>query len=124
MFNMKTLTKAESDIMQILWRLQQANVNAIINEMPEPKPAYNTVSTIVRILEQKGFVDYKKQGRGHMYFPVVSQESYKSSSSKRLANTYFEGSFKNMVSFFVKKQDLSLEELESILNDLKSTTND
>jgi predicted transcriptional regulator len=121
---MKALTKAESDIMRILWRLGEANVNAIIDEMPEPKPAYNTVSTIVRILEQKEFVDYKKQGRGHIYFPVVSQEEYKSSSSKRLANTYFEGSFKNMVSFFVKKQDLSLEELESILNDIRSANND
>lgn len=121
---MKTLTKAESDIMRILWRLEEANVNAIIDEMPEPKPAYNTVSTIVRILEQKKFVDYKKQGRGHIYFPIVTQETYKSNSSKRLANTYFDGSFKNMVSFFVKKQDLSLEELESLLNDLKSSHND
>lgn len=121
---MKSLTKAESEIMRILWRLKEANVSAIIDEMPKPKPAYNTVSTIVRILEQKGFVDYKKQGRGHIYFPKVSEEDYKTSSTQRLANTYFEGSFKNMVSFFVQKNDLSTKELESILKELKSENHD
>lgn len=121
---MKSLTKAESEIMRILWRLQQANVSAIINEMPEPKPAYNTVSTIVRILEQKEFVDYKKEGRGHVYFPIVTKDNYKTSTTKRMANTYFEGSFKNMVSFFVQKNDLSTQELEAILKDLKSKNHD
>ena len=121
---MKQLTKAESDIMRILWCLEEGNVNSIIDQMQEPKPAYNTVSTIIRILEQKGFVDYKKKGRGHIYFPIISQEDYKASSSKRLAKNYFEGSFANMISFFVEKQDLSLEELESILKDLKKKKND
>ncbi|NBC58315.1 BlaI/MecI/CopY family transcriptional regulator [Mesohalobacter halotolerans] len=121
---MKSLTKAESEIMRILWRLDKANVSAIIAEMPKPQPAYNTVSTIVRILEQKGFVDYEKQGRGHVYFPKVSEEDYKTSTTKRLANTYFEGSFKNMVSFFVQKNDLSTQELEAILKDLKSKNYD
>ncbi|RRO16822.1 BlaI/MecI/CopY family transcriptional regulator [Flavobacteriaceae bacterium 14752] len=121
---MKSLTKAESEIMRILWRLKEANVSAIIDEMPKPKPAYNTVSTIVRILEQKGFVDYKKQGRGHIYFPKVSEEDYKTSTTQRLANTYFDGSFKNMVSFFVQKNDLSTKELETILKELKSENYD
>ncbi|MGX1024688.1 BlaI/MecI/CopY family transcriptional regulator [Flavobacterium sp. CS20] len=121
---MKPLTKAESEIMRILWQLQEANVSSIIDHMPEPKPAYNTVSTIVRILEQKGFVDYKKQGRGHIYFPKVSEDNYKTSTTQRLANTYFEGSFKNMVSFFVQKNDLSTRELEAILKELKSQNND
>jgi len=120
---MKTLTKAESEIMLILWRLGEANVNTIIEQMPTPKPAYNTVSTIVRILEQKGFVGYQKEGRSHIYHPVVSEEDYKKSTAKLMAKTYFGGSFKNMVSFFVQKQDLSTQELESILNDLKSNTN-
>ncbi|WP_339894528.1 BlaI/MecI/CopY family transcriptional regulator, partial [uncultured Algibacter sp.] len=70
---MKQLTKAEEDIMQILWQLKKANVKAIIEEFPEPKPAYNTVSTIVRILENKGFVDYKKEGKGHVYFPLMEK---------------------------------------------------
>ncbi len=121
---MKSLTKAESEIMRILWRLKEANVSAVIDEMPKPKPAYNTVSTIVRILEQKGFVDYKKLGRGHIYFPKVSEEDYKTSTTQRLANTYFEGSFKNMVSFFVQKSDLSTKELEAILKELKSQNHD
>ncbi len=120
---MKTLTKAESEIMLILWRLGEANVSTIIEEMPSPKPAYNTVSTIVRILEQKGFVGYQKEGRSHIYHPIVSEEDYKKTTSKLMANTYFGGSFKNMVSFFVQKQDLSTQELESILNELKSGKN-
>jgi predicted transcriptional regulator len=120
---MKTLTKAESEIMLILWQLGQANVNTIIEQMPTPKPAYNTVSTIVRILEQKGFVGYQKEGRSHIYHPIVSEEDYKKSTANLMAKTYFGGSFKNMVSFFVQKQDLSTQELESILNDLKSNKN-
>jgi predicted transcriptional regulator len=121
---MKTLTKAESEIMRILWELGEANVQSIIDKMPLPKPAYNTVSTIIRILEQKEFVSYKKLGRGHIYFPVVSKEAYKTQSTKRLANTYFDGSFSNMVSFFVQKNDLSMQDLESILKDLKSGNHD
>ncbi len=121
---MKSLTKAESEIMRILWRLKEANVSAIIDKMPKPQPAYNTVSTIVRILEQKGFVDYKKQGRGHIYFPKVSEEDYKTSTTQRLAKTYFDGSFKNMVSFFIQKNDLSTKELEAILKELKSQDHD
>ncbi len=121
---MKTLTKAESEIMLILWRLGKANVSEIIEEIPAPKPAYNTVSTIVRILEQKEFVDYTKKGRSHIYHPIVTEEDYKKTTSKQMANTYFGGSFKNMVSFFVQKEDLSTKELESILNELKSGKND
>lgn len=115
---MKQLTKAEEDIMRILWQLQKANVKAIVKEFPEPKPAYNTVSTIVRILESKGFVDYEKQGKGHVYFPVVKQQDYSNQSINQLVDNYFQGSFKSMVSFFVKKNDISLNELESVLRDI------
>lgn len=115
---MKQLTKAEEDIMQILWQLKKANVKAIIEELPEPKPAYNTVSTIVRILESKGFVDYEKQGKGHLYFPVVQQQEYSNQSINKLVDNYFQGSFKSMVSFFMKKNDISLSELESVLKDI------
>ncbi|MEL0644054.1 MULTISPECIES: BlaI/MecI/CopY family transcriptional regulator [unclassified Olleya] len=115
---MKALTKAEEDIMQVLWQLENANVKQIIEFLPEPKPAYNTVSTIVRILESKGFVDYKKQGKGHIYFPVLKKQDYSNQSITKLVDNYFQGSFKSMVSFFVKKNDISLNELETVLKEI------
>jgi len=116
---MKQLTKAEEEVMQILWQLEKANVAAMIEELPEPKPAYNTVSTIVRILESKGFVDHEQEGRGHLYFPLVKKGDYSNQSINKLVDGYFQGSFKSMVSFFMKKNDMSLSELESILKDIK-----
>ncbi|WP_031427074.1 BlaI/MecI/CopY family transcriptional regulator [Flavimarina sp. Hel_I_48] len=115
---MKQLTKAEEEIMQILWDLKEANVATIIEKMAEPKPAYNTVSTITRILENKGFVDYRKEGRGHIYFPIVEKSKYSSDSMNKMVNDYFNGSFKSMVSFFVKKKDMSVAELEAILKEI------
>ncbi|MEX0291524.1 MAG: BlaI/MecI/CopY family transcriptional regulator [Flavobacteriaceae bacterium] len=116
---MKQLTKAEEEVMQILWQLQKANVAAIIGELPEPKPAYNTVSTIVRILESKGFVDHEKEGKGHIYFPLVQKADYSNQSINKLVDGYFQGSFKSMVSFFVKKNDMNLSELEAVLKEIK-----
>lgn len=115
---MKQLTKAEEEIMQILWDLKETNVAGIIKEMPEPKPAYNTVSTIVRILENKGFVDHRQKGKGYIYFPVVEKETYSNQSINQLMNNYFNGSFKSMVSFFMKKNDLSTKDLESIMKEI------
>ncbi|WP_339917184.1 BlaI/MecI/CopY family transcriptional regulator [Yeosuana marina] len=115
---MKQLTKAEEDIMRILWELKKGNVKDIIKQFSEPKPAYNTVSTIVRILESKGFVDYEKKGKGHVYFPIVKQQDYSNQSINKLVDNYFQGSFKSMVSFFVKKNDISLNELESVLKEI------
>lgn len=115
---MKQLTKAEEEIMQILWELQKANVSDIIGQMPEPKPAYNTVSTIVRILESKEFVDHEKRGKGYLYFPLVDKDTYSNQSMNKLMNSYFNGSFKSMVSFFVKKNDLDAKELEAILKEI------
>ncbi|MGO3181621.1 MAG: BlaI/MecI/CopY family transcriptional regulator [Aequorivita sp.] len=116
----KQLTKAEEDIMQILWDLEEANVASIIEELPEPKPAYNTVSTIVRILESKDFVDYRKEGRGHVYFPKVKKTEYSNQSLNKLMDGYFQGSFKSMVSFFMKKNDISIQEMESIMKEINS----
>ena len=115
---MKTLTTAEEEIMQHLWMLKEANVASIIEKMKSPKPAYNTVSTIIRILENKGFVDYRKEGRGHIYFPKVNKEAYTAATAGKLASNYFKGSFKNMVSFFMEQEDLSVQDLEEILNDI------
>ena len=117
-FKMKQLTKAEEEIMQTLWRLNKANVKAIIELLPEPKPAYNTVSTIVRILETKGFVDYEKQGKGHVYFPIIQKEAYSNQSINKLVDNYFQGSFKSMVSFFVKKNDVNLTDIEALLKEI------
>lgn len=125
MEKIKQLTKAEEEIMQILWQLKKANVAAIIDEMPEPKPAYNTVSTIVRILESKEFVDHQKQGKGYLYFPLVDKETYTNQSMNKLMDSYFNGSFKSMVSFFMKKNDLDTKELEAILKEInKKDQND
>ncbi|MEM6516792.1 MAG: BlaI/MecI/CopY family transcriptional regulator [Bacteroidota bacterium] len=120
---MKQLTRAEEEIMQILWRLQKANVKDIIEELPNPKPAYNTVSTIVRILENKGIVDYEKQGKGHLYFPILKKQDYSNASINNLVDNYFQGSFKSMVSFFVKKNDMDLKDMEAILKDINSKNN-
>ncbi len=111
---MKELTKAEEQIMHILWSLGKGFVNDIMKELPEPKPAYNTVSTIVRILEKKGFIDHKAYGKTHEYYPIVTKKDYTSSYMKNFVQNYFEGSFKQMVSFFTKENNLSLNEIEEI----------
>ena len=115
---MKQLTKAEEEIMQALWQLKKANVKYIIKVLPEPKPAYNTVSTIVRILESKGFVDYEKEGKGHTYYPIVAREAYSNQSINKLLDSYFQGSFKSMVSFFVQKNDVDVKDIETLLNEI------
>ena len=115
---MKQLTKAEEEIMQALWQLKKANVKTIIDLLSQPKPAYNTVSTIVRILESKGFVDYEKHGKSHVYFPLVDRETYSNQSINKLVDNYFQGSFKSMVSFFVKKNDVDLSDIETLLKEI------
>lgn len=120
---MKQLTKAEEDIMQILWDLNEANVAAVIEKLPDPKPAYNTVSTIVRILENKEFVGYRKEGRGHIYFPLVQKADYSNQTLNKLMNGYFQGSFKSMVSFFMKKNDINMSEMEEIMREINKEEN-
>ncbi len=112
---MKELTKAEEQIMQILWKLEQGFVKDILEHLPKPKPAYNTVSTIVRILEKKGFVSHRAYGKTHEYYPVLSKEEYTRKFLKRFVENYFSDSFQDMVSFFAKEKDISVSELESML---------
>ena len=114
----KQLTKAEEQIMQVLWNLEEASVKEVIALLPEPKPAYNTVSTIIRILETKEFVDHKAVGRGFVYYPIIEKETYSNQSLHKLMNGYFNGSFKSMVSFFVKENKMDVKELESILKEV------
>jgi len=111
---MKELTRAEEQIMQVLWRLGKGFVKDIVDELPEPKPAYNTVSTIVRILEKKGFVAHHAFGKTHEYFPLTSKDEYKKSFLKSFIKRYFGNSFQEMVSFFASDHDIRLEELEEI----------
>ncbi|PCH78025.1 MAG: CopY family transcriptional repressor [Flavobacteriaceae bacterium] len=115
MKNSKQLTKAEEQFMQVLWELKSASVKEIIAELPAPKPAYNTVSTIIRILETKNFVGHTAKGRGYVYHPLVEKESYSNQSLHKLVDGYFDGSFKSMVSFFVKKNNMDMSELDDIL---------
>jgi len=114
----KQLTKAEEQLMQVLWDLEEASVKEIIEQLPKPKPAYNTVSTIIRILETKDFVGHKAKGGGYIYFPLIKKADYSNKSLHKIVDGYFEGSFKSMVSFFVKKNDVDMNELESILQQI------
>ena len=112
---MKELTKAEEQIMQVLWVIKQGFVKDVIAELPNPKPAYNTVSTIIRILEGKGFIDHEAFGTTHRYFPIINIEDYKSFASEKLLNGYFGNSVEKMFSFFIKREKVDLKEADQIL---------
>lgn len=109
------LTPAELEIMQILWDRESAFVNDILAVLPEPKPAYNTVSTIVRILEQKGYLTHKAYGRSHEYYPIIDRESYTKDFMVNVLNNFFGGSASRMVSFLSSNKSISLEETDEIL---------
>ena len=111
----RTLTRAEEEIMRILWQLKKAFVKDILAEMPEPKPAYNTVSTIIRILEKKEVVGYTAYGKTHEYFPLITEEEYKRFEMQNLMVNYFDNSLPNLVSFFVKENDLKSKDLDEIM---------
>lgn len=111
---MKELTKAEEQIMQVLWDIGKGFVHDFIEHIPEPKPAYNTVSTIIRILEKKGFIHHKKYGKTYEYYPSVTKSDYTTLYMKKLIRNYFGGSFKQMVSFFTNENNLDLKELDEI----------
>ena len=116
---MKTLTKAEEQIMQVLWKLGSAFLREIIEELPSPKPHSNTVATIIKILVEKEFVGVTVFGRMHQYAPLVTKDAYSKSTMKNLVKGYFEGSFSNAVSFMVKENSLSVDDLEMLLKQLK-----
>lgn len=112
---MKELTKAEEQVMQILWNLERAFVKDLMEQFPEPKPAYNTVSTTVRILEKKEFVGFKAFGKTHQYFPLITKENYTRYTAGRLVENYFDGSYKNLVSFFVRDNDMTVKEMDQLM---------
>src|ERR1700712_4116597 len=111
---MKELTKAEEQVMQILWQLKEAIVKDIIEEMPDPKPAYNTVSTVVRVLEGKGFINHKAFGNSHVYFAVVKEADYKKFTFDKMMKNYFSNSYQSLVSFIADDKKLGLKELDEL----------
>ncbi len=111
---MKELTKAEEQVMQLLWQLEEGMVKEIIDLMPDPKPAYNTVSTVIRVLEGKGFVDHKAFGNSYVYFPLISEDDYKTFSLNKIMNNYFDNSYKSLVSFIADDKKLSVKELDEL----------
>ena len=118
---MKKLTRTEEDVMQMIWDHGPATVSALIEKMSDPKPPHSTISSIVRILEKKGFVDHNTYGRTHEYYAVIKKEDYSKFSLKNLVRNYFEGSMSDMVSFLVKEDDLSLNELSEMIYKLKDS---
>ena len=112
---MQKLTNKEEEIMQILWKLKKAFVKDIMEEIIEDKPHYNTLSTIVRNLEEKGYVGYTAYGKTHQYFPIVSIENYRKKFMNTAIDTYFNSSYKNLVSFFAEEEKISADELREIL---------
>lgn len=117
---MRDLTKAEEEIMQILWKMKKGFVKDILERFDDPKPAYNTVSTIVRILQDKGFVTHRAYGRTHEYYPVVTKSEYSKSHMSSFVNDYFSNSFEKMVSFFAREKSLSVKEMEEIMKIMES----
>ncbi|MHA7128783.1 BlaI/MecI/CopY family transcriptional regulator [Algoriphagus namhaensis] len=109
---MKPLTRAEEEVMQILWSIERGFVKDMLEPMTSPKPAYNTVSTIVRILERKGFVSHKSYGKSHEYFPIVSKDEYRTFIIKKMLDGYFDSSFKKLHEFFKNDESLNTKEYQ------------
>ena len=112
---MQKLTNKEEEVMKILWKLEQAFVKDILKEFDNPKPHYNTLSTMVRNLEDKKYVGYEAFGNTHRYFPLISKEDYRKRFVNRTIAEYYDNSYKNMVSFFAREQKISVEELKEII---------
>jgi len=113
---MQKLAKREEQLMLVVWDLKQAFIKEIIAQLPDPKPHYNTVATIVKILEDKGFVSHESFGKSHRYYPLISKEDYQQRSMGDLVSNYFDNSYLKMVTHFAEKEKISKEELSSILD--------
>ena len=110
-----TLTKAEEQVMQILWDEKEGFVKDLLQHFPEPKPAYNTVSTIIRILEKKGFVDHRSFGKSHQYYPLMSREQYRDERFSSLMKDYFNNSMQQVLSHFGKSGSVNMKEADEII---------
>ncbi len=112
---MKKLTNKEEEIMQVLWNLKKAFVKELVKELPNPKPHYNTISTTIRKMEDKGFVGHNAFGKTHQYYPLISKEEYLKMDMQKTITNYFDDSYKNVVSFFAKEEKISIEDLKEII---------
>ncbi|MBP1838823.1 putative transcriptional regulator [Formosa algae] len=115
-YTMQKLTNKEEEIMHILWKLEKAFVKDVLEEITENKPHYNTLSTIIRHLEEKGYVGYTAYGKTHQYYPIITKEAYRKRFMNSAIENYFNNSYKNVVSFFANEQKISVEELKEIIN--------
>ncbi|MFD1553578.1 BlaI/MecI/CopY family transcriptional regulator [Putridiphycobacter roseus] len=120
----KELTKAEEQIMQSIWQVEKGFAKDILAALPDPKPAYNTVLTVVRILVDKGYVGFKTYGKSNEYFPLVSKEVYSQRKLNKLKKNYFNNSTKELLSFFIRENKMDLQELDDILKSLKKESNE
>jgi len=117
---MKELTKAEEQVMQVLWQIEKGFVNDILEHYSNPRPAYNTVSTIVRILEKKGFVGHQSFGKTHQYFPLMTKKEYAQKFFKGFMKNYFSNSYQALASFLSNDKNISIEDLEEMKNLMES----
>jgi BlaI family penicillinase repressor len=117
---MVKLAKREEQIMQVFWDLEKAFIRDVIPQLPEPRPHYNSVATMVKILEEKGFLDHEVTGNVYCYFPLISREDYQKYALKDIVSQYFNNSYPRMLAFFAKEQNLSEEEMKEILDIIKS----
>ncbi len=117
---MEKLTKKEEEVMQVLWRFEKAFVKDIVAEFPDPKPPYNTISSLVRILQEKGIVGFKQYGNTYEYFPLLSKEAYRKGYMKEIINDYFDNSFSKAVASFIEEEQLDQKEIEAILKLINS----
>lgn len=118
---MKILTKAEEQVMQVVWKIKEGFIREIMDALPAPKPHQNTIATILKILTDKEFVGVKVFGRQHQYYPLVSKDAYSKATIKTLVKSYFGGSFSDAVSFMVKENNISIDDLETLLQQLKKS---
>jgi len=121
---MKKLTKAEEQVMQLIWSNGPTTVSQLIKNMKQPHPPHSTISSIFRILEKNGFLDHKAYGRTYEYFPIITKKEYSKFSISKLVKNYFSGSLNDMVSFLVEENDLSLEELAELTQKLNNKTSE
>jgi len=120
---MDKLTAAEEEVMQLIWKLERGTVSQMIDLLPEPKPPHSTISSIVRILEKKGFVDHKAYGRTYEYFAIISKAEYAGSTIRDVVADYFGGSANRLVNFLARKGDLSLRDIDELKGIIKNSEN-
>ncbi|MEN8116404.1 MAG: BlaI/MecI/CopY family transcriptional regulator [Bacteroidota bacterium] len=117
---MKKLTRKEEELMKILWKLEKAFVKDIVEKYPNPKPHYNTISSLVRLLQDKGVIGYTQYGNTYQYYPLITKDEYRHSFMNQVVSDYFDNSYKSAVAFFVKEKGLSAEELDELIKMIKN----